>query len=75
MSQNVLNATTVSAAGRRTRERRRLSERPLIWLLPLAMLLFASYVYPAIDVIRYSFTNATLLNPQLRLHHRQLSGR
>ena len=64
MSQNVLNATTASAAGRRTRERRRLSERPLIWLLPLALLLLASYVYPALDVIRYSFTNATLLNPQ-----------
>jgi multiple sugar transport system permease protein len=64
MSQNVLNATTASAAGRRTRERRRLSERPLVWLVPLALLLFASYVYPAIDVIRYSFTNATLLNPE-----------
>jgi len=64
MSQNVLNATTASAAGKRTRERRRLSERPLIWLLPLALLLFVSYVYPAIDVIRYSFTNATLLNPE-----------
>jgi multiple sugar transport system permease protein len=27
------------------------------------ILLFVSYVYPAIDVIRFSFTNATLLNP------------
>ena len=42
---------------------RRLSEQPLVWLAPLAILLFVTYVYPAIDVIRYSFTNATLLNP------------
>ena len=41
----------------------RLSERPLIWLLPLALLLLASYVYPTLDVIRYSLTDATLLNP------------
>jgi multiple sugar transport system permease protein len=64
MSQGVLSKATASAAGQRTRERRRLSERPLIWLLPLALLLFVSYVYPAIDVVRYSFTNATLLNPE-----------
>jgi multiple sugar transport system permease protein len=42
---------------------RPLTERPLVWLLPLAVLLLATYVYPAIDVIRYSFTNATLLAP------------
>jgi multiple sugar transport system permease protein len=42
---------------------RPLTELPLIWLVPLAVLLLATYVYPAIDVIRYSFTNATLLAP------------
>jgi multiple sugar transport system permease protein len=42
---------------------RPLSERPLVWLAPLAVLLLATYVYPAIDVIRYSFTDATLLAP------------
>ena len=42
---------------------RPLTERPLVWLLPLGVLLLATYVYPAIDVIRYSFTNATLLAP------------
>jgi multiple sugar transport system permease protein len=42
---------------------RPLTERPLVWLAPLAVLLLATYVYPAIDVIRYSFTNATLLAP------------
>ncbi len=35
-----------------------------MWLLPLALLLLATYVWPAIDVIRYSFTDATLLNPE-----------
>ncbi len=49
--------------GRARASGRRLSERPLLWLTPLAILLFVSYVYPAVDVIRYSLTNATLLNP------------
>lgn len=35
----------------------------MIWLLPLAVLLLVSYVYPAFDVVRFSFTDATLLNP------------
>lgn len=43
--------------------RRRLGERPLVWLLPLALLLLLTYVSPGIDVVRYSFTDATLLNP------------
>jgi multiple sugar transport system permease protein len=53
-------AVASSAEGR---GRRRLSERPLVWLLPLAMLLLLTYVWPAIDVVRYSFTDATLINP------------
>ena len=48
-------------AGRRGRVR--LGDRPLVWLLPLALLLLATYVWPALDVVRYSFTDATLLNP------------
>lgn len=51
-----------ATAGRRSRIR--LSDRPLVWLLPLGLLLLATYVWPAIDVIRYSFTDATLLNPE-----------
>ncbi|MFO1143557.1 MAG: hypothetical protein U1E59_14470 [Amaricoccus sp.] len=39
------------------------AERPLVWLLPLALLLLLTYVWPALQVIRYSFTDATLLNP------------
>ena len=49
---------------RRRRGGLRLAERPLVWLAPLALLLLVSYVYPALDVVRYSFTDATLLNPK-----------
>jgi multiple sugar transport system permease protein len=45
------------------RANRRFAEKPVLWLLPLALLLLVSYVYPAFDVIRFSFTNATLLSP------------
>ena len=62
MSENVEAATAAPAAGRRGRTR--LSERPLLWLLPLALLLLLTYVYPALDVVRYSFTDATLINPE-----------
>jgi multiple sugar transport system permease protein len=63
MGQNMQEARAAPAAARRGRVWQRQSERPLVWLLPLALLLLASYVYPALDVIRYSFTNATLLSP------------
>ncbi|MCP4309600.1 MAG: sugar ABC transporter permease [bacterium] len=63
MSQTV-SASTSDASIRANRPgRRRLADRPLLWVAPLAVLLFASYIYPAADVIRYSFTDATLLNP------------
>jgi multiple sugar transport system permease protein len=45
------------------RWRWRMAERPLLWLMPLTILLAVSYLFPAIDVVRFSFTNATLLNP------------
>jgi multiple sugar transport system permease protein len=48
----------------RGRARRRLGERPLIWLSPLALLLLLTYVSPALDVVRYSFTDATLLSAE-----------
>jgi multiple sugar transport system permease protein len=63
MSQVIIGG----AVERRDRpaERRfwRLLEGPLIWLSPLTLLLFVSYLFPAVDVVRYSFTDATLLNP------------
>jgi multiple sugar transport system permease protein len=40
-----------------------ISERPAIWIMPLAVVLFVSYLYPAVEVVRFSFTDATLLNP------------
>jgi multiple sugar transport system permease protein len=61
MSETV-EAGADRGAGRRGRVR--LGERPLLWLLPLALLLLLTYVWPAVDVIRYSFTDATLLNPE-----------
>jgi multiple sugar transport system permease protein len=59
-------ALIAGAARDRPVERRawRLAERPLLYLLPLALLLFVSYFFPALDVVRFSFTDATLLNPE-----------
>ena len=61
MTETTHSRPLPAAAARRKGPR--LSERPMVWLLPLALLLLLTYVYPALDVIRYSFTNATLLNP------------
>jgi multiple sugar transport system permease protein len=48
----------------RRRRRWRISEYPYIWVAPLAVLLLLTYVYPAFEVVRFSFTDATLLNPE-----------
>jgi multiple sugar transport system permease protein len=54
-----------SLGARSARRRRwRISEHPYVWVAPLALLLLATYVYPAVEVVRFSFTNATLLNPE-----------
>jgi multiple sugar transport system permease protein len=66
MSQTA-ETTAAPAAEHSVAGRSRLAERPLVWLLPLALLLGLTYVYPAIDVVRYSFTDATLLNPEYNL--------
>ena len=63
MSQGAIIATAAEVPRRGARFRSRWSERPLLWITPLAFLLFASYIYPALEVIRFSFTDATLLNP------------
>ena len=60
---------TVSTAGAETYQRAQLrlgwwlGERPVVWILPLALVLAVFYLFPAVDVVRYSFTDATLLNP------------
>ena len=64
MSQTTLARTgglrEISAA---ERWRWHLAERPILWLLPLTLLLAVSYLFPAVDVVRFSFTDATLLDP------------
>jgi multiple sugar transport system permease protein len=65
MSETVLSGA--AARARRPLEEltaRRLGERPVVWLLPLALLLSVAYLYPAADVVRLSFTDATLLRPE-----------
>jgi multiple sugar transport system permease protein len=62
MTDMAETSAAAHAGGRRGRTR--LAERPLLWLTPLALLLALTYVWPAIDVVRYSFTDATLLNPE-----------
>lgn len=57
-------ATANAALRARRRPRWRISEYPYIWVAPLTLLLLATYVYPAVEVVRFSFTNATLLNPE-----------
>lgn len=73
MTEGVIAAGAISAP-RRRRARWRLAERPLLWLLPLVLLLLVSYVYPAIDVVRFSFTDATLLNPDYEYTLRSYSN-
>lgn len=57
-------ATANASLRARRRRRWRISEYPYIWVAPLTLLLLATYVYPAVEVVRFSFTNATLLNPE-----------
>lgn len=48
--------------------RRRLSgsysQSPVLWLLPLFLILCVFYLIPLVDVIRTSFTDATMTNPE-----------
>lgn len=39
------------------------AERPLLWLLPVGVLLVVFFAYPLADVLRLSFTNANLVRP------------
>ena len=66
MSHGSLTAASAARGGHKTVRRAswRIAEQPLLWLAPLALLLLVSYVYPAIEVVRFSFTDATLLNPE-----------
>jgi multiple sugar transport system permease protein len=48
-------------AARRGR-RFNLDQHPFWWLFPVALLLAVFYLYPAVEVVRISFTDATLLD-------------
>ena len=37
---------------------------PVFWLLPVILMLGIFYLYPIIDIIRLSFTNASILKPE-----------
>jgi multiple sugar transport system permease protein len=63
MSEGILAVTSVRRSHPRRKFAWRFAERPITWLLPLALVLVVSYLFPAIDVVRFSFTDATLLNP------------
>lgn len=39
----------------------RISQGPVPWLIPIGVVLLLLFVYPTIEVIRYSFTNASIL--------------
>ena len=64
MSQAALSSAVIRRDRPAERSLWRLTERPLLWLFPLTLLLFVSYLFPALDVVRFSFTDATLLNPE-----------
>ena len=52
-------------AARRARRSRR-DEHPFWWLLPAGLLMAVFYLYPAVEVVRISFTDATLLDSAYR---------
>jgi len=56
------------------RRRWRIAEYPYVWVTPLVILLLLTYVYPAFEVVRFSFTNATLLNPEYEYTLRGYEG-
>lgn len=51
-------AVTTARAPRRTGGRRAAPDRAIAWLTPLVAFLVLFYLYPIVDVIRLSFTNA-----------------
>jgi multiple sugar transport system permease protein len=56
----------------------KLFKGPVLWLLPLFLVLFLFYLFPAADVIRYSLTDARMTTPQyaytLKSYHNILTS-
>lgn len=48
-----------------SRGRKRLSDRPLVWLAPLLALVTAFYLLPVVEVVRLAFTDATLTSTEV----------
>lgn len=42
---------------------RKASQSPILWLAPLFLVLCVFYLIPLVDVIKTSFTSATMTNP------------
>jgi len=40
--------------------------RPLLWMLPMLLMLVLFYLYPLLDVVRLSFTNSSTLEPEFK---------
>jgi multiple sugar transport system permease protein len=57
----VLLSIKASTSGNSTAAPRR-RRRPLLWLAPSALLLTAVFAYPIVEIVRLSFTNASLVS-------------
>ncbi|MBM7837118.1 multiple sugar transport system permease protein [Alkalihalobacillus xiaoxiensis] len=44
--------------------KRRFSDSPYPWLIPLTLLLAAIFLYPVIEIVRMSFTDMSLVDPE-----------
>lgn len=56
-----LETTTVTKQGRSTGFWQRAPESPWFWLAPLGAVLLLVFVYPLVEIVRLSFTNASLV--------------
>lgn len=54
---------TMTVANTRAKRYRRAGQSPVLWLLPLFLVLCVFYLIPLADVIKTSFTDATMTNP------------
>jgi multiple sugar transport system permease protein len=62
MSRSAAGVVTIGAdAPSKSRSRRPILSGPVPWMLPAIAVLGLFYLYPAIDVVRLSFTDATLI--------------
>ena len=61
----MLPSATISAATRKKSLSYglwRISQGPVLWLIPLALVLVTFFLYPALEVVRISFTNSDMIS-------------